>query len=161
MTEEATISRWSLGSIGGYVVVPVDVAAGAAVVAREFFAKAAAEDFSGDLVDEVWTTRALPALGAWFPLDEVKRLGFRTATGGMNRVQILATAGVDKHVDDIHGHVLIWVLHNDGLKFSQGKASHTTRAGEWFIFDDRIAHAVREGRRTTAFVCVSVPLRRV
>lgn len=159
MIESASRVAWRRGEVAGVVDVPTDVAEGAAGVARDFFAKATAEEFSGELVDEVWTTAALPEFSAWFPAEKVRELGFEAATGALSGIQILATAGIDSHVDDIHGYVLIWVLHNDGLAFRQGKVSHVTRAGEWFIFDDRLGHAVRDTKRSTSYVCVSVPLR--
>ena len=51
--------------------------------------------------------------------------------------------------------MLIWVPHHGGLKFKQGKSTHAAAAGQWFIFDGRIGHAVRGGKRTTR-ACVRV-----
>lgn len=47
----------------------------------------------------------------------------------------LLTINADSHpliIDDFHGPVLLVVLHNDGLKFKQGKISRMPNAGDWF-----------------------------
>ena len=61
----------------------------------------------------------------------------------------MVTAGADQRTDNFHGPVLLVVLHNDGLKFKQGKISHAPTAGEWFIFNDRIELSSRSPMRRT------------
>lgn len=68
------------------------------------------------------------------------------------------TAGVDPHTDDFHGPVLLVVLHNDGLKFRQGKVSYTPGAGDWFIFNDCKKHRVSSAPGRATFVGWAIPL---
>jgi hypothetical protein len=93
---------------------------------------------------------------SWLPVTELKALGFRVS--GSAKQQLLATVGVEAHVDALHGPVLIVALYNDGLTFRQGREAHKTQAGEWFVFDDRKPHSVRETAKSTTYLCWSVPL---
>lgn len=88
----------------------------------------------------------------------VSHLGLKP-TG--SRSELVVTAGVDQHIDDFHGPVLMVVLHNDGLKFRQGKVSHTPIAGDWFIFNDRQKHGVSSARGRATFVGWAIPLQPV
>ena len=101
----------------------------------------------------------MPHLDDWFPFGEVRALGFERKPGAE---QIMyATADAAEHADDIHQWALILVLHNDGLRFKQGRLSHKTAAGEWFIFDDRVPHQVNSTSKTTSYLVLSVQLERV
>ena len=91
--QKAARARWVLGAIVGTVPVAGALSEQAGAVAREFFAKAKAEEFSGNLVDEVWSTGALPPRDEWFPHEDVHSLGFAPAVDESNQMQILATAG--------------------------------------------------------------------
>lgn len=72
---------------------------------------------------------------------------------------MVVTAGVDQHTDEFHGLVLLVVLHNDGLKFKQGKVSNVPAAGDWFIFDDCKNHGVSSAPGSATFVGWAIPLQ--
>lgn len=147
-----------LGSILGRVELPDHVGRGAAKLADEFFAAAEAEEFCGNPVETyaipLWANRG----GAvWLP--DPATFGYRRAEGGYRgREELLVvTAGVDPHTDD-EGLVLMIVLHNDNLTFSQGKARHKPAAGDWFIFDDRKPHGVKEAPGRATFIGWNMPI---
>lgn len=100
-------------------------------------------------------------MASWFPTVALAAMGLER---GKAAHEFLATVGIDAHQDHIHGPVLIWVLHNDGLTFKQGKVSHKTAAGEWFVFDDHQNHGVKECKKCKkdgAYLCWAVPLQRI
>ncbi|WP_043365493.1 hypothetical protein [Cupriavidus sp. WS] len=142
-----------MGKIMGTVHLPEHVAANAKQLARKFFATAEANEFCGDAVETYvvpfWATR----LGTdWLP--DISQLGYRRAG---RPSELVATAGVDSHTDDI-GLVLMVVLHNDGLAFRQGRVIQKAKAGDWFIFDDRRPHEVREADGNASFLGWHIPL---
>jgi hypothetical protein len=53
------------------------------------------------------------------------------------------------------------VIHNDGLKFRQGRVSHAPKAGEWFVFDDRKLHGVSSGKGRATFIGWAIPVELV
>lgn len=143
-----------LGEVQGRCELPAHVIAGAARLAAEFFTAQEEHEWSGDQVETyaepLWFKRA----GAtWRP--DVTHLGL-TPTGEQS--ELVVTAGVDPHTDDVHGLVLLVVLHNDGLKFKQGKVSIAPAAGDWFIFDDRRNHSVSSAPGRAVFVGWAIPL---
>ncbi|MGY6257269.1 hypothetical protein ACXIVK_27810 [Paraburkholderia caledonica] len=147
-----------LGSILGHVQLPDHVVRGAAALADEFFTAAEDEEFCGNPVETyaipLWANRG----GAtWLP--DMASLGYRRADGGYRgREELLvATAGVDAHTDD-EGFVLMVVLHNDNLTFSHGKVRHKPAAGDWFIFDDRKPHGVKEAAGRATFLAWNIPI---
>jgi len=137
-----------------------DVLHTAAVLAKKHYAEAEAEEFSGDAVQDVLFPACLSARAAWLPHEELRALGFEVVPG-LQGEQLLATAGIDAHVDSINGPTLFLVLHNDGLTFKQGRVAHKTRAGEWFVFTDSAYHAVRESAKSTVYLGWSVPLQKL
>jgi hypothetical protein len=147
-----------LGSILGHVQLPDRVAHSAAKLADEFYAAAEAAEFCGDPVE----TYAIPLWAnhrseVWLP--DLPALGYRRADSGYRgRDEVLvATAGVDAHTDD-EGLALMVVLHNDNLTFRQGKVRHKPKAGDWFIFDDRKPHGVKEAPGRGTFVGWNIPI---
>ena len=75
----------------------------------------------------------------WLPLEELAALGFRPVVRNNHWVM---TTGVDTHVDSIWGPTLVWVLVNDSMRFKQGREKLLHEPGEWYIFNDSLAHAV-------------------
>lgn len=147
-----------LGSVLGTVQLPIAVVRGAANVAEEFFSAAELGEFSGDPVETLAVPRwASRSSSSWLP--DLGQLGYRRAMGGyQGRDDLLViTAGVDMHVDD-EGLVLMIVLHNDALTFRQGRVRHKPSAGDWFIFDDRLPHGVREAPGRSTFVGWNIPI---
>jgi hypothetical protein len=90
-------------------------------------------------------------------LPNIDELGYRRANGGYRarEEQLVATACADMHTDD-EGLVLVVVLHNDGLTFRQVR--HKPKAGDWFIFDDRLSHRVVEAPGRSAFIGWNIPI---
>ncbi|WP_244103155.1 hypothetical protein [Burkholderia gladioli] len=74
----------------------------------------------------------------------------------------MATPGVEPHTDG-EGLVLMIVLHNDGLRFKQGRVKHVPNAGDWFVFDDRMDHRVDGGTDggREMFVGWNIPIERI
>ncbi|HDR9761546.1 hypothetical protein KDX16_15785 [Burkholderia vietnamiensis] len=146
------------GSILGSVQVPGHVIRLSDQLAGEFYTAAEEIEFCGDQVE----TFAIPPWAsrdgaAWLP--DLAALGYRRADSGFRgREELLvATADVDMHTDD-EGLVLMVVLHNDGLTFRQGKVRHKPKAGECFIFDDRLPHGVDEAPGRAAFLGWNIPI---
>jgi len=142
-----------LGAILGSVVLPGHVASNAWRLGEEFFTAAEQHEFSGDSVETyaipIWAKRDCDP---WLP--DVSDLGYRRSNIPH---ELVVTAGVDPHTDG-GGFVLMVVLHNDGLVFSQGRVRHTPCAGNWFIFDDRKSHAVKEASGRATFIGWHIPL---
>lgn len=144
-----------MGSILGRCDLPAHVKKGADKLANEFFTAQEENEWSGDQVETyaepLWLKRGG---AAW--VSDVAHLGLEP-TGTQS--ELVVTAGVDQHTDDFHGPVLLIVLHNDGLKFRQGKVSHVPAAGDWFIFDDRRNHGMSSAPGRATFVGWAIPLQ--
>lgn len=149
----------SYGVVQGRIELSPDVAAGAKAYAKAVYADAEAQDFCGDPVVSDRPPEWAPDLEDWVPTATLADIGFQVAPDP--RHELVATVGVDQHIDDIHGPVLCWVLHNDGLTFKQGRQIHKAAAGDWFIFDDRVNHGVKESKKSTVFVGWAVPLQTI
>lgn len=145
------------GLVSGSVDLPVVVKAGAAALAEAHFAKCEAEEFSGDSVEDYEFPDWLADRWAWFPHDAVAQLGFEPDRSGCEA--LYATVAAPEHVDDICGPNFILCLFNDGLLFRMSGVQHETGQGEWFLFDDRIAHEVLESDASSTYVVWSVPLK--
>lgn len=156
MSVVESIRPVALGEALGSVYLPECVLSGAAALAKEFYAHAVAIDFA-EQVETYSMPSWLKAVGDDF-IPDVSEFGFAVTK---NRGEIVATSGVDPHIDGAHGFVLLIVLHNDGLTFKQGRRAHKHVAGEWFIFDDRLNHGVRETRKDGAYVGWAIPLKKL
>ncbi len=150
-------TQFPWGAIQGSLPLTPALLDTARSLAQAHFAQAEAEEFCGDAVEDMLLPDELLPVMDLLPHQELLALGFEVRKDA--QVQLLATASVDSHEDDIHGPVLIVALHNDGLKFKQGRQAHVTQAGQWFVFDDRKPHEVREGKKSTSYLALSVPLR--
>lgn len=153
-----TAGALPLGSILGSVQVPGHVIRLSNQLAGEFYTAAEENEFCGDQVETFaippWASRDC---AAWHP--DLAALGYRRADSGFRgREELLvATASADMHTDD-EGLVLMVVLHNDGLTFRQGKVRHKPKAGDWFIFDDRLPHGVDEAPGRASFLGWNIPI---
>ena len=128
--------------------------------AAAYFSAAQREEFCGNAVYVDSVPDWMPLTETWFPVTALAALGYERAPG--EKFQLLATVGVDAHTDHIHGPVFILVLSNDYLKFRQGRNSHETLPGEWFVFDDRLLHSVSSShKKATTYLCISVGLSSV
>jgi len=141
------------GAILGSIVMPDHITSNAAKLSEEFFTAAEKEEFSGESVETyaipIWAKRGGTA---WLP--DVSDLGYRRSNIPH---ELVVTAGVDPHTDG-GGFVLMVVLHNDGLIFSQDGVRHAPCAGDWFIFDDHRSHKMKEARGRATFVGWHIPL---
>lgn len=154
MSKSKLVSSVVMGQPQGRIDLPRGVIERSAQLAKDFYREAVESDFN-ECVETiklpVWLTESSDA---WLP--SVDHLGFeRTKSKG----EIVATAGVDQHTDGAHGYVLIIVLHNDGLKFKQGRSSHAHQAGDWYIFNDRDNHGVKEVKGEGAYIGWAIPLQ--
>ena len=153
----ATGAPLKFGPVRGHIALDAHVLRMASEFAAEHYKAEEATGFAGENVEVFENPTWAPKRESWIPVDELKALGYRATSSGYGE-EMVVTRGVDQHVDDAHGPVLCLVLHNDGLTFRQGSASHKTRAGEWFIFHDRANHGVKEIRGAAAYVALTVPL---
>ena len=146
------------GEVHGKIELSRPVLARAEELVKRMYKLAEDADFSEDAVESIVVPGWAPKLESWEPVAHLECLGFRLKPEA--RMDLLFTVGVDPHEDDV-GPTLALVLHNDGLKFIQGKIRHQTVAGEWFIFDTTKTHEVRESAKTTGYLCLTVPLERI
>jgi len=149
-------AKFEWGRVQGTLEVPEGLRRQAHAAGQVAFAYAQAEEFCGDevtwLPDAPWHAEC----ELLFPEDEVRRLGFEQSVAG--NFKVYSTHGTDPHVDG-EGPCFVLVLANDALKFRQGKQSHITSTGEWFIFDDSQTHTVKASRKSTAYVFLHRPLK--
>lgn len=152
------IVQW--GAVQGAIALSHYVFARAAQQAADYYLQAEKAEFCGDDVYVASAPPWLPDVRTWFPAAAVAALGFERVPN--EAAQLIATVGVDSHDDHIHGPAFVLVLSNDGLKFRQGRQSHETCAGEWFLFDDRRLHSVLgRSKKSTTYLCVSIGLRSI
>ncbi|KVP96616.1 hypothetical protein WJ97_12085 [Burkholderia ubonensis] len=139
------------GKVQGAINVPAHLRAAAQAAGQVAYAEAEQQDFCGDevawLPDAAWHAEC----AALFPEEAVRQLGFEPATKSDAQFRVYSTHGTDPHVDG-DGAVFVLVLANDGLKFKQGKQTHITNVGEWYIFDDCRTHTVNASRNSTSYV---------
>ena len=72
---------------------------------------------------------------------------------------LYATAGVAPHVDEMTGVSAAPVFFNDGLVFEQEEQRHCTQPGQWFIFDDRVLHAVHSEPGCSVYLAAVMRVR--
>lgn len=152
----APISAPTLLGRGGHTPLPEAVQIGAERLAAQDYAACVAEDFSGDWVRDLAYPGWLGDVALIFPVSELARMGLEPVQDAHH---VYATCSVDSHVDDMDGLSVCVVLHSDGFTFRQGKVRLRLNAGDWFIFDDRLAHHVKEDRKATSLIILTAPLR--
>jgi hypothetical protein len=148
---------FQLGAVQGRVELPAGLASHAGALGAEHYERQAAQEFCGDEPESYLPPPWLPSIDTLVPAADLLPLGVRW-TGVVRGDELLATVGVDQHIDDAYGLLLCIVLHNDGLTFRQGRSSIKPAAGDWFIFDDRLNHGVKEARGASTFVALVLPL---
>lgn len=145
------------GQVLGKVELADLVLQRASSFAAEHYLAEEAKEFSGEDVETFSIPSWAPSREAWVPAQQLADLGYRLAGDGAGE-EMVATLGVDQHVDAVYGRVLCLVLHNDGLVFRQGRVSHKPVAGDWFVFNDRAKHGVKEAKGKSVFVALTLPL---
>lgn len=161
-----TTTAFKFGQLQGHIPLTPDVAASARKMGADHYAAELANEFDGEDVEVFEVPRWAPKIEAWWPAQELRELGFKryvgdASFGGLARQDIVVTFGVDQHIDDFHGPVLCYVLHNDGLAFRQGAKGFVPVGGDWFVFNDRVKHGVKEAKGASVFVGWTVPLAEV
>lgn len=137
MKEERAVSliKTTSGEVLGQLQICPAVAQKAAQMAQSFWPSQVADDFT-----EPVDTCTPQGLGLdWLPVDALFSRGYRAVP--QNHHWVMAT-GVDAHIDRVWGPTLVLVLVNDGMFFKQGRERTVHRPGEWFIFNDALAHEV-------------------
>ncbi|MBU9200011.1 hypothetical protein KTD31_01160 [Burkholderia multivorans] len=156
MTSRKPEFAW--GAIQGTLTIPQHLRTAAQAGGKAAYEEAEREEFCGDpviwLPEEPWHAEC----ATLFPAEAVRALGFELDSDGQFRVY--STHGTDPHTDG-EGPCFILTLANDGLKFKQGRQSHVTNAGEWYIFDDRLSHTVNASRSSTSYVFLHHALKAV
>lgn len=76
-------------------------------------------------------------------------------------MHMYATCGVEPHIDDMDGLSVCVVLHADGFTFKQSKTNLKLAAGDWFIFDDRLKHEVKNTAKATTLLIITAAVREV
>lgn len=156
-------TRFVFGEIQGNIPLSDRVKKKASEFCEAHFAAEKAIDFCGESVETFMTPAWVPSRSLWLPAAELRDMGFAEAPREATREpadQMIVTLGVDPH-EDAHGPVLCMVLHNDGLKFKQGKVAHIPKAGDWFVFNDLLPHGVKEAPGRAVFASINVPLVRI
>lgn len=156
-TKKTRIAPVVMGAIQGSIELPASLCAQAQVLAKQVLADGEAEDFGGEPVSWLSDKQLIPVCMSLFPTEAVRALGYEPAPG--KDAKVYGTYGVGPHEDDVDGIVFIMVLENKGLKFKQKGQSHITLPGQWFLFNDRDTHEVKEGKNSVAYVFFHVPLR--
>lgn len=122
------------------------------------YTQEAAGEFSGDSVRDHIIPRWIdPA--ELFPVQALRQLGL--AVSASRPPHLYATCGVDPHVDSMDGLSVCLVLYSDGFSFRQRRFKLKLATGDWFIFDDAIAHSVDESKGATSLLVLTVPVESV
>lgn len=158
MAQTTTRERPRLAaSVQGKIDFSSEILQLAASAAALQFQSASEAEFSGDAVESYALPAWLPPIDSWLPHGALLALGLERNT--TSQPEMLGTCGIDPHLDSIHGLVFVVVIHNDGLKFKQARQIHQTGIREWFVFDDRLSHGVNDTKKSTCYLCITVPLR--
>ncbi|WP_126223389.1 hypothetical protein [Burkholderia ambifaria] len=156
MATQPAAVEW--GKVLGTITIPEHLFAAAQAAGLAAYAEAEDSEFCGDevvwLPEEPWHNDC----AALFPEEAVRAQGYELATRTGDQFRVYSTHGTDPHIDG-EGATFVLVLANDGLKFKQGKHTHVTKVGEWFLFDDRVMHTVKATRRSTSYVFLHRTLR--
>lgn len=144
---------FDVGQVLGHIALSEEAVSHACSLAAEYFECQKKIDFCGDPVE----LQRCPAWAIdsddWIPTEALQKIGLWLSHDNATR-NMVATVGVQQHIDQINGLTFCLVLHNDGFKFRQGRKAISPVAGDWFIFDDRINHGVKESSKSTTFVAI-------
>lgn len=163
LAESQKPPAYKFGTVLGRIELSESTVENSAKFAAQYFKDCEAESFSGEDVATFRLPYWAPQRSSWAPVAQLADLGYQlkydNATCQYGRgEELVATIGVDPHIDDSYGPVLCLVLHNDGLKFKQAGVSHVPAGGDWFIFNDRALHSVKEAKGESVFVALTFPL---
>lgn len=147
-----------MGAIQGQIELPCGVKAEALRLGGDLYRTALAEEFSGESVTWLSDKALLGLCLPFFPLDAVRALGYEPVS--LVDAKVYGTCSVESHTDG-EGIIFVMALSNQGLKFKQKSQIHETESGEWFLFNDRVAHEVRSNKSSMAYVFLHVPLRAI
>ncbi|MFK4706142.1 hypothetical protein ABIC83_002981 [Roseateles asaccharophilus] len=145
------------GEICANVALSTGITAGAARLAADYYKSCEAIEFCGEDVETFSVPDWVGDVSLLVPTDALADMGLRW-NGKLMGNELIATIGVDQHIDDAYGPVLCVVLHNDSLTFRTGKVSHKPKAGDCFVFNDRVKHGVKEAKGASVFVALTLPL---
>jgi len=143
----------------GRVAIGDVVREGGRQLASRDYAEAEAEDFSGDSVRDIALPEWLGDTSLLFPVVELAALGLKVREA--HHVRLYATCGVEDHIDNMDGLSVAVVLHSDGFTFKSAAQSLPLKAGDWFVFDDRLPHEAREKRTSTTLLVLTAPLEAI
>lgn len=150
------IEAKELAKAQGFIEIDESLKAFIKDISSKFWTAQVATDF----VEQVETVSVRNLDSSWIPVDELKKLGFKTFEDGL----IVMTTDVDKHTDD-NGMALAWVLKNDAFKFwAEGAGSHSHKVGEWFIFDDYRKHSAsptKKSKEDAVYIIWNVQIERI
>lgn len=155
----AVCTPFALNEVLGHVALPVSMTETASALAAEAWNAAAAQEFCGDAVETFCLPGDFPSAADLLSRHLLAQYGL--AIDPDARQELVATYGVDQHQDHVHGLVLFLVLHNDGLTFRQGKMRHSSAAGDFFVFDDRKSHGVKEISGRGMYLGWAIPVRQL
>lgn len=165
MTATMTRPKLVYGTVLGHIPLDEITTERAAKFAKEHYAAEEAVEFDGEDVEVFTLPSWRPKIEAWWPEAQLRAMGYRrrpiVKDDSRTRQDMVVTLGVDQHTDDYHGNLLCYVLHNDGLKFKQGKTTCVPKGGDWFLFDDYAKHGVKEANGAAVFVGWTVPLEEI
>lgn len=156
MASPPTRRHGGLGAHGS-VILSSGIRAAARELADQDFQECQRQGFCGDAVRDHLLPHWLGPLDQVLPVGALHRL--RLKVREEHGARLYATCGVDEHVDDMDGLAVAVVLYSDGFTFSQGDLSLKLSAGDWFVFDDGLEHAVAESREATSLLVLTAPLR--
>ena len=159
-SQKQSAEIFKLGEILGRVELGKVVTQRAANFSAEYYQTEKAVDFCGESVESYSNPSWAPKRESWVPEQRLAGLGFRLTEDGAGE-EMVVTFGLPQHIDAIYGPVLCLVLHNDGLTFRQGRVAHKPMAGDWFIFNDRANHGVKEANGEAVFCGLVLPLERL
>jgi hypothetical protein len=135
---------------GGHIILPQDVITWAAALAARDFAEATGSEYSDESVRDILIPYWMDAAGLLAKTGAPLRAGGRSC--------IYATCGVEKHVDNMDGLSVCLVLHANGFTFVQGRNRLRLQTGDWFVFDDRLLHEVKETEQSTTLLVLTHPI---
>lgn len=148
------------GVVLGTVAMAESVTMEASRFAQAYYRDAEAADFCGDDVETFAIPSWVGSVEKLVPAEALAKVGLHW-DGKVSENELVATLGVDQHIDDAYGPVLCIVVHNDGLTFKTRRVSHRPKAGDWFVFDDRVKHGVKEASGASVFVALTLPLKQL
>ncbi|MDB5930980.1 MAG: hypothetical protein JWR60_2687 [Polaromonas sp.] len=130
-----SLIKTNAGQVLGKLAIPPALAQTAAQIAKSFWDTQVADDFN----EPVDTCTPQGLCLDWLPINDLFDQGYRAIPQNHHWVM---TTSVDAHINRVWGPMLVFVLVNDGMFFKQRREKAIHKPGEWFIFNDALAHEV-------------------